>query len=251
MLSPYTVLGGGFDNANDDPPQHDRPLNMTDRTYLTIKDRIATLQLRPGQCVTEEQLVELLGGGTSKTPVRDAVRWLVKEGFIHKLGRSYRVAPITIRETRDIFAFRAILETAAVRRVLDRHADVDQLVAYQSRAAAAYDRTDPESIRRFLCDSDGFHMAVAEAADSATLTSSLALALERLQPVLQLMLRSVPADRLVVCEHNSLAAAISHRNAEEAVAAVEDHLRASEGLVLEVLFNLGGEVQLPPEFAAS
>jgi len=96
---------------------------MTDRTYQTIKDRIATLQLRPGQCVTEEQLVELLGGGTSKTPVRDAVRWLVKEGFIHKLGRSYRVAPITIRETRDIFAFRAILETAAVRRVLDRHAD--------------------------------------------------------------------------------------------------------------------------------
>lgn len=220
-------------------------LSMTDRTYQAIKDRIVTLQLRPGQRVTEDQLVDLLGGGTSKTPVRDAVRWLVREGFIHKMGRGYRVAPITIRETRDLFAFRVILETAAVTRVLARRADVEQLVAFQSRAASAYNPADAESIRKFLCDSDGFHMAMAVASDSASLANTLSLVLEKLQPVLQLMLRTVPPDRLAVCEHNGLAAAISGRVPDEAVAAVEEHLRVSEQFVLEVLINLGGEVQLP------
>lgn len=220
---------------------------MTDQVYREIKDRILTLELPPGRRVTEDQVVEILDNVASKTPVRDALRWLVKEGFVHKLGRSYRIAPITIRDTRDLFVYRTILESAAARRVIERHANVDQLVAFQTQTETAYNRSDPESIRKFLCSSDEFHLAMARASSCRPLAASLALVLEKLQPVLQIMLRSVAAERLAVCEHDALAAAFSSRDAGIAVAAVEEHLRVSEELVIEALSNLDGEVQLPPE----
>lgn len=219
--------------------------SMTDRSYEAVKGWILTLELAPGQRVTEDQVLGMLGGGISKTPVRDALRWLVREGFVHKVGRGYRVAPITIRTTRDLYAFRTVLETAAIRRLLSRRHEVEQLAAYQSSAALAYNPPDPDSVRQYLCGSDDFHLALAKAAGSPSLTQALALTLEKLQPALHLMLRSVPPDWLASCEHHELAAVIVAGDCDRAVHAVEDHLRTAEQLVLEVLLNLDGEVQLP------
>ncbi len=54
--------------------------SLTDEAYVQIEERIVTLQLAPGALVTETALVEVVGLG--RTPVREAVQRLAREGLV-------------------------------------------------------------------------------------------------------------------------------------------------------------------------
>jgi len=63
---------------------------LADAAYTTIKERIRTCQLAPGQRITEKGLVEDTGYG--KTPVREGLGRLVNEQLVDVMPRSgYRV----------------------------------------------------------------------------------------------------------------------------------------------------------------
>ena len=80
-------------------------LTHTEQAYETIKRRIIQLELPPGSQFTEGQLAAI--GGTSKTPVREALVRLQRDGLVDALPRSgYRVAPVTLKDTRDLCEFR-------------------------------------------------------------------------------------------------------------------------------------------------
>lgn len=226
--------------------------NSSDWVHDEIKARIVTLRLRPGEKVTEEELVAVVGGGVSKTPVREALRWLVRDGFITRDGRSYMVTPITVRGIRDLYDLRVVLEEAVIDRVLTRGSSVtavEELVATESRFSL--DQADPDSIRHYLCEADTIHMTLARLSGYRELAACLSATLEKLQPAMQIMLRCADAEDLDLCQHSALFAAIAAKDHTRARTAVVEHIRASERLVLETLLDLHGEVVIPPELYAS
>lgn len=232
--------------SRDDPSR-----NSTDRAYEAIKRQIMTLRLRPGERVTEERLVDVMHARVSKTPIREALRWLIKDGFVQRDGRFYVIAPLTVRTIRDLYDLRVVLESAVIDRVFSRGFDPAVLTNLQVQDEFKVDRTDPDAIRDYLIEADTLHMTLARLSGYVELTRFLNITLEKLNPAQQVMLRSVPDDRLVLCQHDGVVSALTSKDPERSRAAMVDHIRASEELVLETLLDFHGEITLPPAFYSS
>ncbi len=90
------------------------PTSLKDHAYQRIKDAILNLQLKPGAPLVEAELAERLG--ISKTPVRDALLELRREGLVTKIPYSGTfVSEITAQDIREIIQVRAVLEGLAAR----------------------------------------------------------------------------------------------------------------------------------------
>ena len=76
----------------------EEPSSLSDKAYYAIRERIVSLELRPGAVITERALVESLGIG--RTPLREALRRLAQE----QLGEVYprRGMFATTVEIRDL-----------------------------------------------------------------------------------------------------------------------------------------------------
>jgi DNA-binding GntR family transcriptional regulator len=91
-------------------------LGKTEAVYRQLRAQIESWELGPGARLSEVAIAERLGA--SRTPVREAIRRLSREGLVRFTpGEVAQVAPISLRGVRALFEFRMILEPAAVRMV--------------------------------------------------------------------------------------------------------------------------------------
>jgi DNA-binding GntR family transcriptional regulator len=83
--------------------------------YDNLKKRIINHSLKQGGPLNESILTRELG--ISKTPIREALQQLEKEGFVENIpGKGSFVSRISIQDIREIFEIREILECEVVRR---------------------------------------------------------------------------------------------------------------------------------------
>ena len=80
------------------------------KAYEAIKSLILSAELRPGQAVTETALSRSLG--FSRTPVREALHELEREGLIITKNRRKRVHMLTVSEIEEIFDLKIEIESA-------------------------------------------------------------------------------------------------------------------------------------------
>lgn len=89
--------------------------NKKTLVFGKIKERILNGALAPGFPINEEELARDLD--VSKTPVREVLRQLEREGFVENIpGRGSTVSHITFQDIRDIFEIREIIECGAAKR---------------------------------------------------------------------------------------------------------------------------------------
>ncbi len=92
----------------------DTTVSLKDKAYDAIKEAILSLKLEPGIPLVESELAELLG--ISKTPVRDALQELEREGFVTRvLFKGTYVTDVTLQDMTEVFQLRAVLEGFAAR----------------------------------------------------------------------------------------------------------------------------------------
>ena len=61
------------------------PSTMTEQAYAELEERIVTLALKPGEFISEHNLAAQLGLG--RTPIREALQRLAREGLVSVLPR--------------------------------------------------------------------------------------------------------------------------------------------------------------------
>jgi GntR family transcriptional regulator, rspAB operon transcriptional repressor len=89
--------------------------NKKTEVYRIIKQCIIKGTLAPGLPIKEIDLASDLN--VSKTPVREALRQLEREGFVTTTpGRGSMVSPITFQDIREIYEMREIIECCAAKR---------------------------------------------------------------------------------------------------------------------------------------
>jgi DNA-binding GntR family transcriptional regulator len=90
------------------------PVSLEKFAYESIKTAIIQFMLAPGQSLVESDLAAQLC--ISKTPVRDALLRLEREGLVKKVAyKGTYVAEITNKGIADTFRIRAQLESLAAR----------------------------------------------------------------------------------------------------------------------------------------
>ncbi len=148
------------------------------RATLSVREMILRGRLKPGQRVTEVMLAQLLG--MSRTPVRQALPVLAREGLLVESGsRGYLVRTFTRSDILDAIDLRGVLEGFAVRRICERGASPALLRKLQE----CLEEGDRIFRKRHLVDSDEaafgamndrFHEALLAAADSPVIAGALA-----------------------------------------------------------------------------
>ncbi|MFC4349944.1 GntR family transcriptional regulator [Fodinicurvata halophila] len=139
--------------------------NLGRLAHSRIRADILSLGLAPGEVVSERGLQGVYG--ISRTPIREALAALIREGLVVRTARGYAVAPFDLRELREIFDYREIVEDAAVRLAC-RNAtpqELDDLQKTVDRGLAAFTPDDwfeagldvhvriaALSCNRFLCE---------------------------------------------------------------------------------------------------
>jgi DNA-binding GntR family transcriptional regulator len=133
--------------------------SLTDQVSGELREEILAGRLAPGQAINELDLASRYG--VSKTPVREALRFMVQEGWIVVLPRKgYLVKPLALDDIREIFVLRRLLEppmTAEAARRGDPRVieNLRQIIAEQADGDVEFDQ--------LIRAASDFHIQIAQA----------------------------------------------------------------------------------------
>ncbi len=201
------------------------PSILGDRVVASLRLLIASGELNPGERIVERDVAERLG--TSRGPVRDAIRTLEHEGLVEV--RPYAgacVADLAIDEIDEICALRRQVEYFAIAGATLR-AGADEIEALRGLAAdmgRAYAEGDTE---RLLNTDLEFHVAICQASKHSTLVVTMRTLYPRLAmlffPQMFHSHEAYTADSFEQ-SHLDLVDAIASGDVEQALAAMDRHL---------------------------
>lgn len=96
-----------------------KPVSIREKVYAAIRNDILDGRIAPGERVVETRLAEQIK--TSRTPVREALHLLEREGLLEAIPRvGYRVKQITLDEIDEISEIRKANECLAARWAVER-----------------------------------------------------------------------------------------------------------------------------------
>ena len=197
------------------------PAATADEIVLRLTEAVHEHRLRPGTKLSEDEVGEVFGVG--RTVVRQALRALAHDGLLTiERNRGAFVAKPTVKEAREVFEARALLEprmarAAALRATEDDIALLEQHITEEHAALAA---GEPG---RALNLSGHFHVEIARIADQATIEAFVRQLVSRSSLVIALYWRR----REAMCEshaHHALVDAFRRHDGDAAEEMMKGHL---------------------------
>lgn len=200
--------------ARKEPPANDR---IAERIEQAILDH----RLAPGMKLTEDELASIYGVG--RTVIRGVLQSLTHRGLVEtKRNRGAFVSQPSIREAREVFEARSLLEprTARSAAMRARPADIRVLKRHIDQEHAAM---DAGSTGRAVYLSGEFHVAIARMADQSTIEQFISALIARSSLIVALYWQR----RDALCEshaHHALVNAIADNDGPLAEELMTSHL---------------------------
>jgi GntR family transcriptional regulator, rspAB operon transcriptional repressor len=146
-------------------------LSIRDQAYEAIKDRIITLQFKPGECINEASVSELLGLG--RTPVHQAIDRLMLEEMVEVIPRKgVIVKPVILSDVLQMVDVRMINEAQCARLAAER-ADSGHIEKLEKVVGEARRAIGKRDIHAMMMLDRQFHLAVAAASKNFVLAELL------------------------------------------------------------------------------
>jgi len=214
----------------------ERSTPQTSKAQLTLRDLVLEGKLKPGERVSELQMVECLG--VSRTPVRTALVRLAEEGLLEAIpSGGFAVKAFSEREVFEAIEIRGTLEGLAARLAAERGAGaqdirpiVDCLDAIDE-VMQGHEQTVDE-VSRYVELNAQFHAGIVNLAGSQALARQLervsALPFASPSALVQVQSASPEAhDILTVAQdqHRCVVNAIERRESGRAEAIMREHAR--------------------------
>ena len=154
------------------------------RICVAVKAQIVDGRLPPGSRITEQQLAAEFN--TSRTPVREALRQLVADGFaLFKPNSGTVVRQWSAQQMREIFDLRVLVESEIASHAAQRFDDggMAELLRLQDQIEAQGADTSAANTARIGRLNRNFHRQIALASQNERLVTMLASAIE--MPIVQ------------------------------------------------------------------
>lgn len=200
-----------------------------DRAYHGIREAILTGVLRPGDHLREEQLAAMTG--TSRTPVREALRRLVSDGLATAENRHRFVTDFSYEEVVIVFELRAKVESYAASVAAAKI--TDQELRTLERVISDIDQIDPsggvDAVHRFITLNSEFHSIIVNSARSRQLklmtAQAISLPLVLIKQFVWDQSINIPRSN---AQHKDILAALTQRNGDWAASAMSGHILSTK-----------------------
>jgi DNA-binding GntR family transcriptional regulator len=199
---------------------------LTEQTYTYVRDGILRGQFPVGSALAEDEIAAALGH--SRTPVRQALGLLLREGLV-EVGprRQLVVRGFTPDHRAEILMLREALEGVSIRRACEvmQLEEIDYLRLLLMRQRRAAEEGDED---RFIDLDEELHLKIAEGARLPILHGVLGQ-LRGFVRVVRLGASRPPSVlHQIVAEHEEIVDALERRDADTALRALREHLYKSE-----------------------
>jgi len=213
---------------------------LVDQIYQLLRGLIVSLALPPEFALVEQDVADELE--VSKTPVREAIIRLVREGLVRVVPKSGSyVTPISLERYLEACFVRTQLEVGCIRRLATRGvqpADEVRLRAQIAEQRAALSSNDDAAF--FACD-EAFHQSLFQLAALPGVWDMMNHAKAEIDRVRHLKRQfGVRQRRLVIEEHEAIVEAIIARDP----VAAEQSLLQNIGAVEDAITSISDHPQL-------
>jgi DNA-binding GntR family transcriptional regulator len=212
---------------------------VRERVLAALREDIIAGRLRPGDRLVERELAERFG--VSRVPVREAIRALVAEGFVHfETPRRTLVRRLTPADVKELFELREALEVYAAGLAASRATDeaLAELRELLRSAARATEAGDAEAITDI---NTRFHDRILATAGNSLLISVM----EPVDGRLRWLTRQNEEWPQLLTEHRELYDAIASGDPDRARAHALRHVQANYRSTVRHLFGEASERELP------
>ena len=202
---------------------------LTEHVYTSIKNSIITGEREPRSRLIEERLAEDMG--TSRTPVREALQKLEKEGLIYTRSQhGFAVKGVSLEEVEEIFGLRSVLEAYAGFLATSRitQGELKTLEEIIRREDECLTHKDAEE---FIWLDEEFHDVLHRAAKSSRLYALLHDLKDFMHRYRVIILRYHKRPGVAVEDHRKMVAAIKARNAKQVEKLIRKHMTRGEDLL--------------------
>ena len=208
-----------------------KTLSLTEQAYLQIKDKILSLELRPGLFLNESALCTMTGLG--RMPVHQAIQRLRTEGLIEVIPRKGLLVRFdSLHDILELIEARLAMEPEVVALAAER-ATAKQLATLKGLLNQSKALTSQTNRDAFSQIDHAFHSLIATAANNKFLADVQRPLHERSN--LMWHLRVMPEDGLMLTqrEHEAILEAIINKSAHEARQAMRAHLLSLQKRILK------------------
>ncbi len=230
----------------------DRQQNVPKQVYELLREKILTVELKPGESINERWLVEWLG--VSRTPIREAIKRLSDVGLVRTIPHvGTSVSLINARTASELCLIRASLESAAIRVAAEHFDETTEQILAQTidRQKQTVERAD---LNLNLRVDNEFHRAIVEQAGFTTMWSILQNVLSEILRVRHLSIRVPRRLDEPINEHICILDALRLRDPDLAEQAMRHHLNELYKSIMQAIaahpeYVEDATAQMPPRKA--
>jgi len=205
--------------------------SLGQHVFENLKSAIIKGDMLPGGRLIESRLAETLG--ISRTPVREAIHKLEREGYLRKLPRGgFSVLGLSRDDVEETFGIRKVLESYAARLAAEKHkkSDIKPLEKKIQLYQKHLDRKDLEALPDINTDFHDLLYALSRSPKLITMINNLRDQIYRFR---QLILKNEKLAKMSNEDHKDMLEKIKQRDAGGVEQLVREHLVRGEKAVLE------------------
>lgn len=219
------------------------PISIRNRIYDYIKQEILNSKIPEDAILVETRLAEQMG--VSRTPVREALHFLEREGLLELLPRAgYRMRRIDWDEFEEIVQIRKVVESLAAGWAITRITS-EELEALKENLRQSEATIEQGDLSVFPELDAQFHEILARASGSKRLIDLIQILRSDMLRYRIKSLKRTDTAVLALDGHRRIFQCVLERNAGGLEDAIRDHLDHSKEAIRLYAFN-EGELRLHP-----
>lgn len=195
---------------------------LREKVSTLISDMIHKGKFKPGERLTEIGLSKLLG--FSRTPIREALRLLEKEGFVYIAPRKgATVTSLTDKDIEEIFLLKYKLETLAVVLALE-HINKEDIAYLEQLNTRLKDLKESRSVSSLIDINSKFHSYIIRKCYNHRLIKMLGDIAAQFNRATAFSFEDGRRIDEVIMEHDAITEAIKKRDEKMVEKAMEKHV---------------------------
>lgn len=214
---------------------------MAQQIYLKLKQEIFDYQLLPHDRFSETELAARYQ--VSRTPVRDALYRLEREGYLEVgFRRGWTVKPLDFDQLDELYDLRVVLETVAIERLCSRP-DLDEALAGLNRIWMVPTAQRERGTKQVADLDEAFHCGLLAAAGNREMTRVHAEVCDRIRIVRRLDFYKSARIEETYNEHARILTVLAARKRDEAQMLLRSHIEQSRIEVRKISLSMLSEAR--------